>query len=189
MDQFKQHEQPISRISMTYGAYIGLALTVVTIIFYISGSIYNSNLQLINYIVLIIGIYITTKKFRDEYSNGLISYSKALGFGTLTIFYGSIIYGFFIYILYRIISPGLIEDYITILEEQFLKTGMETEQVESLTELYRNFMTPFIMGISEIFGKTLFGFIFSLIISLILKNEVNNTEITNSSQNNERSIK
>lgn len=189
MNNPKVTEESISRIAMTYGAYVGSALILITLIFALTSSLFNSNLQFLNYIIIIIGIYYSTKKYRDEYLNGYISYSRAFGFGTLTIFYSSLLLAFFVYILYKVISPELIGKYITILEEQFLQTGMEEERVESLTALYRNFMTPFVLAISEIFGKTLLGFIFSLLISLVLKKENggDNSEINTDSKINESS--
>ena len=156
---------------MTYGLITGLALIVYTLLLYATDNLIKQNffLGILNYLILIAGIFIGTRSYRDQFLGGYITYGKALGYGVvISVFTGAVI-GIFTYLLYGVIDPGLLEQSIKVFEEQMLNQGMSPDQVETISEMQKQFRSPFMMLISAVFNYALMGLIFSLITSAFLK--------------------
>jgi len=167
MEEVKNNS--LSKTAMFYGAIIGVSLVIYTFIVYLAGLTTSKAIGFIQYIIIIGGIYYATKKYRDENLKGYISYGKALGFGTFTIFFASLIVGFFTYILYAFIDPSLIDKILAISEEAMTKQGLTDEQIDMALEMTKKFTSPLFLTFSTIFGLSLMGFIFSLITSIFIK--------------------
>ncbi len=158
-----------TKYTMTYGAYVGGAFILVSLLSYITGSYYGNPLQLLQYFVIAVGIHLGTTRHRDQNNNGLISYGQALITGIVIIFWGTLIYGVYVYILHKI-DPLLIKQYIYSIEKAFTKS-FSKEQADTLIQFYDTFITPFMLALGEIIGKTIIGILFSLIIAMFVKKE------------------
>ncbi len=160
-----------TKYTMTYGAYVGGAFILVSLLSYITGSYYGNPLQLLQYFVIVIGIHLGTTRYRDQYNNGLITYGRALMTGILIIFWGTLIYGVYVYILHKS-DPGLIQQYVLSIEKAFTES-FSKEQANTLITFYDTFITPFMLALGEIISKTIIGIVFSLIIAIFVKKEDN----------------
>jgi hypothetical protein len=158
-----------TRFTMTYGAYVGGALIIVSLLSYITGLYYGNPILLLQYFVLIMGIHMGTTRFRDQYNDGVISYGKILITGVLIVFWGALIYGVYVYVLHKI-DPNLIKQYVLSIQKAFNKSFSE-EQAKTIIRFYDTFITPFMMALGEIIGKTITGIVFSLIIAIFIKKE------------------
>jgi len=162
----------LMKYAMTYGAIIGLALVVYSVILYITGLTFNKGLGLIQYVILIAGLYLGTKAYRDNSLGGFISYGHALGLGVLIALFVGIISVFFQYILMRFIDPGLVEKSMAMLEEQFENNRfIPDDQVEMALEKARQNMTAVWTVPLGILTFTFFGFIISLVTAAIVKKD------------------
>jgi len=168
-----KQENTYLKSTMTYGLVTGLVLIVYTLLLYSTNNLIDQNffLGIINYLILIGGIVIGTRSYRDQFLEGYISYSKALGYGVVISVFTGIIVGIFTYLLYAVIDPGLLEQSMKIFEEEMLNQGMSPDQVETFTEMQRKIRSPFMMLISSVLSYALLGFIFSLITSAFLKKD------------------
>jgi hypothetical protein len=159
---------------MTYGAIIGLILVVYNVLLYVTGLTFNKGLGLVQYAVLIAGIYMGTKIYRDKALGGFISYGHALGLGVLIALFVGIISVFFQYILLRFIDPGLVDKYMVIMQEQFENSRFIPEdQVDLALEKSKQSMTALWSIPVGVLTFTFFGFIISLITSAIVKRDPN----------------
>ncbi len=160
--------------AMTYGAIIGLILVVYSVLLYLTGLTFNKGMGLIQYIVLIGGIYLGTKAYRDKVLGGYIKYGKALMFGLIISVFVGIITIFFNFIMLRYIDPGLIEKYMAIMEEQFQNSRFfPADQMDEMLDRSRESMTAIWSLPAGVFVFSLFGFVFSLITSAFLKKDPN----------------
>ncbi len=158
------------RISMNAGAFLGLALSLYTFILYKVGSLVSSSgAGIVNYLLILIALYYSTRYFRDKFQFGFISYGEAVKFSVTVSFYASIILGFFTYLLYKYIDPSLINQVFEYQEKLLLDTGTSEEEVEKTMELVKLATTPGLLFVSSIFSITLIGTIISLINSIFLK--------------------
>lgn len=169
----KGSENTLLRSTMTMGLITGLALIIYTLLLYATNNLLKQNFALgvINYIILIAGIVIGTRSYRDQALGGYITYGKALGYGVVLCVFTGIVVGIFTYLLYEVIDPNLMEQNMKVIQEEMLNRGMSAEQVETMTEMQARFRTPFMMLIGSIFTYSLLGLIFSLVTSAFLKKD------------------
>jgi hypothetical protein len=159
------------KLTMTYGAYTAFAFILISLGLYFTNSFFSPYAPYLNFFAITAFIYLAAIRFRDTLCDGFVNYAKVLGFGTYIAFWSSIIYGFYVYVLFKYIDPALLEAYLSRLEAAFMQANMPDNQVESLMTMYKIFLTPFMMGFVEILNKTLLGFVISLVIAFIVKRE------------------
>ena len=150
----------LGRSAMFYGAIIGIILVFFTFIVYLAKLSTNQFIGIVQWVIMIVAIYFSAKKYRDESLNGYISYGKALGFSTLTIFFASLIIGFFTYLLYAFIDPSLIDNILQVSEENMIAQGMDDDQIDMALEMTKKISTPLFITFSTVLGVTFMGFIF-----------------------------
>jgi len=163
----------ILKHSMTYGLGLGVALIIYSVLLYVLDLSFNQVAGLFVYVIILAGIIISTKMYRDKILGGNISYGTALGFGTLVVVFGSLISGIFGYFMYEFIAPELLTQMLEKSEEQLLENGMPEEQIEMAIEIQRKMMKPALMVLWSVIGGVFVGFIMSLITSIFLKKEAN----------------
>lgn len=157
--------------TMNNGAILGLALIIFTLLLWMLDATTNRNLSFISYGIIIAGLYLAIKSFRDQEQGGYITYGRALGAGTLTSVFAGIITSFFTFLLYTLIDPGLIDKTYLIMEQAYYDAGMSDNQIEAAMSIAKRFTNPVMMMVLGFLGSVLMGFIFSLILSIFLKKE------------------
>jgi hypothetical protein len=169
----EENKNDILRHSATYGAIIGFALIIYSIFLYIGNLSLSKGLGYVSYIIIIAGLYIGIKKFRDNEPAGAIKYSRALGVGVLICVFLGFIGAVFAYFQFRFIDPELVNKMIEMTEEKLLEKGLSDDMVEMQIEVIKKMLTPGIMAISGFISYIFMGTVFSLIIAAILKKEPN----------------
>jgi len=159
----------LSKSAMYFGAILGIALVFFMFITYILDVTAAKAIGYLQYAIIVAGLFISQKKYRDDNLKGYISYGKALGFGTLTVFFASLIVGFFTYLLYSIIDPGLMEKILTASEDAMFERGLSDDEIDMAMQITRKFTNPLVLTFSTVFGITFIGFLFSLITSIFVK--------------------
>jgi hypothetical protein len=159
---------------MMYGLYLGLALILNLLIFYISGHPFSEVSGFLTYVIIIGCIGYAMRTFAKLNTEEGMPYSRALGLGTLISIFGGILFAFFTYILYKFIEPGMIEKMLAFMEEKMLASGYKDDMVEKMLGAQKSFMTPGIMSFAQVFTVTLMGFVFSLILAIFFKKEPEN---------------
>src|ERR1044071_9556382 len=86
-----------NRIPESYGVRIGIGLIVYFVIMHVVGLSHHVELRLLNLLILVAGVYLALKKFRDTHGSHL-NYFRALVTGVATAAVGSLIFGFFLFI-------------------------------------------------------------------------------------------
>lgn len=156
--------------AMTHGLFLGIALVLCNIIFYAAGK-YNSK-GISGYVpdlILIGGIVWAQISFRKNQENGLMTYGTALGYGTVVVFFSSILFAIYTLILLRYVDHSLISQSKTVAEQALLDKGFTPDMVEKQMKIAEPFFTPEFMSGTSIFSLTLVGFVISLITSIFTK--------------------
>ena len=156
---------------MNWGAITGIALIAIGLVFYMIG-VKNSKIsQLLSYVILIGGIYIGLKKYRDDVENGMLSYSKSLITGTQIAFFASILLGFYMFIFFNYVDASMITEMLNQQEQAMIDKDMPTENIEDAMVIMRKMMTPTSMAAISVLSFTIIGFVISLVVSLFVKKE------------------
>ena len=167
----EQEHHSVNHFAMMHGLYLGLALVLNLLIFYVMGDPFSTVSSILSFVILVAGIGFSMWTFAKLNTEEGLPYSRALGLGTLISLFGSVIIAFFTYILYKFIEPGLIDKLMASMEEKFLAAGYKDDMVENMLSMQKKMMTPAIMSVSQLFGITFFGFLFSLVLAIFFKKE------------------
>ena len=161
----------VARNALNYGVILGIALVVLSLIFYIL-DFNNTNIVFwIQFVILLAGLVISTMNYRKNIGGGFITYGKSLGSGVLTGLFAAIILGIYIYIFFKFIDTGAIQEIISKAEDKIIDQNPEISdaQLETIMTMQRKFMTPLWMGIMSLIYYTFYSFIASLIISIFTR--------------------
>jgi len=159
--------------NMNFGAIAGLAIIIVTVLFYFLNLEQNYVISFIIYAVLI-GVIITgTRYLRDKILFGHITYGRALGSGTSISLFASVIVAFYTFMFLKFIDTGAIEKMFSLMEDNMYQQGMPEEQIDMAMEMSRKFTTPFTIALGTVFSYVFWGFLFSLITSIFIKKKSN----------------
>ena len=172
----EENKNDILRHSATYGAIIGFALIIYSILLYIADLSLSRGLGYLSYVIIIAGLYIGIKKFRENEPSEAIKYSKALGVGVLICVFLGFIGSVFTYLQFRFIDPDLVNKILEMSEEKLLDRGLSEDMIEMQSEFMMKFMSPGIMALSSFISYIFVGTVFSLILAAFLKKEPNPME-------------
>ncbi len=165
-----ENQTTTTRTALKWGVIIGIVFSVYNVIIWVSGQIGNQTLTYFTYPVLAAGIYFAMKEFRNE-NQGFMSYGQGLGLGTMQGAIIGVLTGLFTFVYMKFIDTSLTEQMIKIAEKNLEKQGTPDEQIDQAMEMTKMFMTPGAFFVILVLTWTFFSFVFSLIISAILKKE------------------
>jgi len=162
-----------AQVALINGLLLGVALVLLSLLMYVIGIAHDSKLQYISYLIIIIGLVLSMKQWRDKYNDGFLTYGQAFSNGFLTILFASIITAIWMIIFFGLIAPGEIENMLRTAEDKMYETqpNMTEEQVEMALKWSKMFMTPAMMGIWGFIGNLIIGTILSAIVSIFMKKE------------------
>ena len=157
--------------ALTWGIIIGLVSIVYSVILYMLDQVFNQYLGYVSIVILIAGLALSVKGYRDNILEGEISFGKAFGFGVLVSVGAGVLGAIYNYLLYTVIDPDLQLKALEFAAEKMLEKGVPESQIEPTLEFTKKFMSPVVSSISGVFGTTLFGTIISLVVAAIFKKE------------------
>lgn len=167
---------PMMPSASKHGVFLGIALILIQTIFYLADIKLDSGLGYLTYLVLIGGLFLAIKVYRDQFNEGFISYGRSVGYGVLVAVLAGIISSVFTFILYEIIDPNLIDKLLIDTETQMLDSGIAEEQLDMAMEMNRKMITPTFLALMGVLGQAFMGLVFSLVLAVFLKKEGNTFE-------------
>ena len=163
------------KFAMNYGAVLGLVLVAISVVVWSLGADDKKSIipALLNNGITIAFIAYAIIQYRDINNNGFISYAESLKLGTTVAFFSSIILAFYQFIYISYIDPNALSEVMKITEQAMLESNPEIsdEELDMALQMTSKFMQPHWMMIMGMLGGTFMGFLYSLIISIFVKNE------------------
>lgn len=157
--------------ALNWGLIIGLASIVYSVILYMLNQMFNQALGYAGVIIIIVGLAIAMKNYRDKVLDGIMPFGKAFGFGMLIIIVAALLGSIFAYLLYTVIDPGLSERMIEYTSEKMLNRGIPEAQLDVVLERAAKFQKPLPIAITGFITSVLGGVVLSLIMAAIFKKE------------------
>lgn len=162
----EQKTDSIWKSSMTSGIYMGIAMILVSVVFYVAGNPFSKVSQWIGYAIMVGGIVLAQIAYK-KVLGGTMTYGQALGVGVLTMVFASVLTSIYTFLLYQVIDPSLQEQLRLFTEEQIVKQGrVPEEQIDMAVNMATKFQTPVMMMVMGLFGGAFIGLIISLITSI-----------------------
>jgi hypothetical protein len=158
--------------ALTWGVIIGLVSIVYSVILYMFDLSFNRALRYAGLIILIAGLALALKSYRDNVLDGILPFGKAFGLGVLIVVVSGLLGAVFTYLLYTVIDPGLQEKLLEFTADKMLESGRVPEaQLDQALEFTKKFISPVFLTISGFIGSCLIGTIVALIMAAIFKKE------------------
>jgi hypothetical protein len=165
----EENSASIWKSTMVSGVYLGIALILLSVVFYVTGNTFSKVAQYSSYPIMIAGIIWGQITFKKELG-GISTYGQAFAAGLLTMVFASIITSIYTYLLYTVIDPSLQEQMRIFTEEQMIAQGkVPEEQMEMALQMTAKFQTPPMLVILGLVGGTFIGAIISLITAIFIK--------------------
>ncbi|MCA0233262.1 MAG: DUF4199 domain-containing protein [Bacteroidetes bacterium] len=164
-------QQPTTaRAALKWGAISGIGSMIFTTIMYVTGQVANGGLAWLGMTIPIAAMVMAMKEFRTQ-NGGFMSYGQGLGIGTLLSGIGGFLAGVYNYIYNEFVDPTLRQQILDKTREELENRGIDDAQIDATIEMSAKFSTPGITFALSIFMAILIGFIFSLIVSAIMKKD------------------
>jgi hypothetical protein len=141
-----------NRIPESYGLRIAAGLIVYFVVMHLTGLSHHVELRLLNLLILITGVYLALKKFKETHGEHL-NYFRALATGVATAALGSLIFAIFLFFYMK------------------FDTSLMTSIVEN--EPMGRYLNPYIAS----FIVALEGLFSGLLVTFILINYVTTDEV------------
>lgn len=172
-EQTENNGVPITPIShgMNYGAMVGLGMVILSILFYIIDQSSNEIRSYIDYLIILVGLYMGILNYRDVVSGGYLNYGSCIKIGSLISFFAAVIFSFYTYVFFTFIDPDVINVILDQVEQSMIDQGSSDDEIEMAMGYSRQFMTPLMLTIGTLFSYSIMGTVFSLGISFLLKKE------------------
>jgi hypothetical protein len=142
-----------NRIPESYGVKIGVGLIVYFVVMHLTGLSHHVELRLLNLLILVAGVYLALKKFKETHGSQL-NYFRALITGVATATVGSCIFAVFLFI-YMKVDTSLMDS---------------IEKNEPMGRYLNPYIAAFIVALEGLFSGLLVTFI---LINFVTTDEVN----------------
>ncbi len=169
-----EEQQPYSVWSVIkkYGLFLGIAIVVFNLMTFLTGMYLHWVASLV-YVLYIAAIVFAHQEYKRK-NEGFMSYGQGVGIGTALTVIGAGVIGSAFFIFYTTsVEPEIgqkIQEYTEEVSRQLLERwGASEEQIEDSEKNSKQWNTPLIKWIANLFGVALYGVIFSLIISIFTK--------------------
>lgn len=165
-----QEQVSTARVALKYGVITAVAVIVYSTIINLAGMVQNRALTSLAFVILIGGIVWAMNDFRTQ-NNGFMSYGQGLGVGSLVSAIVGLLGAVFSMFYIQFIDNTIIQQSMDKAREDMEARGMDDAQIEQAMEISAKFMTPGVMFLMGVLSYLIIGFIFSLIISAIMRKD------------------
>lgn len=166
---------PMRPLALRYGLMIGLALFVIGLVLQFTGIVdpvaqKGTSINLITGVVILLGgLYLAVGEYKKE-SGNLITFGRALGFGTLTLVFICLVTFVMSWLNFTVIDPGMVDQIREVSAQRMREQGMDDEAIDQAKGMLNIFTNPVVMSLMGSIFFFFFGFIAALITAAIHNN-------------------
>jgi hypothetical protein len=168
-----EHQTSIWKTNFNNGLIMGLVAIVYSLLIYFLDLTFNTYQGYIFYVIQVVLLFYLVKSYRENYKHGYITYGQAVGSGVVISVYAGILSAVFVYILYAIIDPDLVNKQLAFAEQTLVDRGMPQASIDAAMKIQTKILKPAIMAPISIFGNVLWGTILSLVVAIFVRKEGN----------------
>jgi hypothetical protein len=165
-----EEQASTARTALKYGILTSVAIMVFTTILNVSGQSQNKWLAMFAYVIMIVGIVLAMKEFRET-NKGFMTYGEGLSLGSLVSAVLGFLASMFAMVYIRFIDPTIMTQTLDKARADMEAQGLDDAQIDNYMEISQKFSSPGFMFAAGVFGYLFVGFIFSLIIAAVIRRE------------------
>lgn len=166
----------VKEVAIKWGLILGIISIVLFLAIYFGGMMGDSWPSWISALISAGIIFMAHKEFKDQ-GDGYMSYGKGLGLGTLVSLISGVISSIFAYVYMKFINVDYVTELVDITRFKMEDEGQSEDQIDIAMGFVEKMMTPEIMFGMGLIAAVFFGFIISLIVSAITKNNDPSLEV------------
>lgn len=159
-----------ARIALKWGVITSVVIIIYTVISYMTGLFKNTTSSYLSFLFLLGGIILAVKEYKTL-NNNFLSLGEGLGVGTLMSAVTGLISSLFSIVYMLMIDTTIMQQLGDMQVEQLEKKGMTPEEIDQAMEVVSKFSSPGMLFVFAVLGYIFFGFIWSLIVAAVQKNE------------------
>lgn len=164
------NEQPsTARIALKWGAILGLALMLITLVMYLTDQTTNPLFSVLTALAMITCLVLAMRDFRSL-NGGYMSYGEGLGVGSLLSAVAGLLSAAFITFYNVVIDPTVQQRAFEKARETMEAQGnLSDEQIDQAMEISQKFQSPGFTFIAGVLGTIIMGFLLSLIVAAFIR--------------------
>ncbi len=160
------------KIALNYGLVFGIILIVYSLVLYLL----NINFESLkywgygNYVIILIGMVLGIKAYRNKYLDGFISFGKSFSTGFLIALFAAILVAIYSFFYYKFIDPGILVHIIESAEEGILESSpdISDQQLDMAMGWTKKMTSPVMLAIGGLIITVIISLIISLIVSIFM---------------------
>ncbi len=168
-----ENKVSVWKANLNTGIILGLISIVWTLFLWFIDQSMNTTLGYVFFVVLIVGLVLGIKSYREKYRKGFLTYGQSVGAGVVIMLYYSIIAAVFTYIMFTLIDPAMPQKILAVAEQKLIDRGMAESMIEQSMKIQSKIMVPWVLSLGGLVNGIIMGTIFSLIISIFTRKEGN----------------
>jgi hypothetical protein len=179
INNMENQNYPAWKHAITYGIYLGIALIIMSLLFYVF-DLYTANwTSYITYAVLLGGIVVSAIYYRDKHLGGYITFKQSFLVGFYTALFAGLIAAVYTAIFMSFAGEEFKAVLLQKAEESMIEKNpeMTDEQIEMAMKWTGKMMNPVWLTIISFLSNLFFGAIFSLLGSIFIKKENKSIEV------------
>ena len=155
-------------VGLRYGLLTGIVSVIFSLILNIS-NLEDSPLKWLSFVILGVGILLASRFFKQA-NGGFMSYGQGLGIGAVLSGVVGVLSAIFTFIHINYMDTAYASRALEKIRASMEAQGRSEEQIEQGMAMTANFMTPTFLYLGAILIMLFFGFLLSLVIAAIVKN-------------------
>ncbi|MCS6820260.1 MAG: DUF4199 domain-containing protein [Microscillaceae bacterium] len=158
-----------TRTALRFGLIVGLGLIIYGLILQVAKLQTNALASWGSTLFLIIGLIFAMQDYKKN-NEGYLTYGEGLTIGSLTSAIAGFMSGLFTFVYISFIDNSFVDETLQKLRIDLEKQGQLTDdQIDKVIEMSAYMLKPGVLFALGVVFTLIFGFVFSLIISAILK--------------------
>ncbi|MBN2616610.1 MAG: DUF4199 domain-containing protein [Bacteroidales bacterium] len=159
--------------ALQFGLLTGLGMIVYSLIMYLLGVNYKSTWNLLNYLIILVGIFWGMVSIRDRYLDNVMPYGKAFGVGFWIVLFAVLLSSIYSFIFLKYIDPSVLENAMSEAQDKILAANpnISDADLDKAMSMARKFATPAFSAITGFVWNVIVGTVLSLIIAIFAKRE------------------
>ncbi len=167
----EENKASVGIVALGYGALLGIALIIFSLLLYILDLQQNKFLGYISFVIMLAGLWLAQLNYRKKYLGGFMPYSKAFVVGFLMVLFATILSAIYTFIFFKYIDPNAMAEAKQLAEQSMLKRGMTDQQIDQSMAIMAKFQTPMWYAIWGFLASLVIGTILALITSAFTRKE------------------
>ncbi|MEM1135643.1 MAG: DUF4199 domain-containing protein [Bacteroidota bacterium] len=161
----------VKSIGIKYGIILGLFNIGYSLLLQLTGLAGEQSLGYLSFAFMIIILVFAYREFKG-YNDGFMKLGQGISLGMLIVVISSVFSSIFTYLYLKLVDDSMIQMIADVTREEMMKNpNLSDEQIEQALAMTANFTTPEMILVFGIIGGLFFGFLISLVMSLIFRKE------------------